>query len=93
MSAFDLPQYLESCQQQVNQRLEFWLKQQNGLAPRLVDAMTYATFNGGKRVRPVLAYAAAKAVGGDPRQAGGGRKFIPKYGEICAKFAHEICLI
>ena len=69
MSAFDLPQYLESCQQQVNQRLEFWLKQQNGLAPRLVDAMTYATFNGGKRVRPVLAYAAAKAVGGDPRQA------------------------
>lgn len=69
MSAFDLPQYLESCQQQVNKRLEYWLKQQNGLAPRLVDAMTYATFNGGKRVRPVLTYAAAKAVGGDPNTA------------------------
>lgn len=69
MNGFDLPQYLERCQQQVNQRLEYWLKQQNGLAPRLVEAMSYATFNGGKRVRPVLAYAAAAAVGGDPRQA------------------------
>ena len=69
MSAFDLPQYLADCQRQVNERLEYWLNQQNGLAPRLVEAMTYATFNGGKRVRPVLAYAAAAAVGGDPKQA------------------------
>ena len=69
MSAFDLQQYLAACQQQVNQRLEYWLKQQNGLAPTLVDAMHYATFNGGKRIRPVLAYAAATAVGGDHHQA------------------------
>jgi len=69
MSQFDLQDYLSQCQQQVNARLEFWLRQQNGLAPRLVDAMRYATFNGGKRVRPVLAYAAARAVGGDPLQA------------------------
>lgn len=69
MSRFDLPQYLADCQQQVNQRLEYWLKQQNGLAPTLVDAMRYATFNGGKRVRPVLAYAAAAAVGGDADRA------------------------
>ncbi len=69
MSAFDLQQYLAACQQQVNQLLEYWLKQQNGLAPTLVDAMHYATFNGGKRIRPVLAYAAATAVGGDHHQA------------------------
>ncbi|RLT92253.1 (2E,6E)-farnesyl diphosphate synthase [Ketobacter sp.] len=69
MSAFDLNRYLEQCQRQVNTRLAFWLEQQNGLAPRLVEAMNYATFNGGKRVRPVLAYAAAAAVGGDPLQA------------------------
>ena len=31
--------------------------------------MRYATFNGGKRVRPVLAYAAAEAVGGQASQA------------------------
>ncbi len=69
MSGFDLQQYLEECQRRVNERLGFWLDQQNGLAPRLVDAMRYATFNGGKRVRPVLAYAAAAAAGGDPAQA------------------------
>lgn len=65
MNEFQLDQYLKQCQQQVNQRLEYWLQQQNGLAPRLVEAMRYATFNGGKRVRPVLAYAAAQAVDGE----------------------------
>ncbi len=32
---------------------------------RLHEAMHYAVFNGGKRVRPVLAYATATALGGD----------------------------
>ncbi|HEX4937876.1 MAG TPA: farnesyl diphosphate synthase [Candidatus Kapabacteria bacterium] len=63
---FDLKSYQAHCQQRVNTRLELWLARQNGLAPRLVDAMRYATFNGGKRVRPVLAYAAAEALGGNP---------------------------
>lgn len=35
-----------------------------GLAPALEDAMQYAVHNGGKRIRPVLAYAAAETVGG-----------------------------
>lgn len=65
MTAFDLDGYLIRCQQQVNERLDFWLSRQHGIAPRLADAMRYATFNGGKRVRPVLAYAAAEALGGD----------------------------
>ncbi len=62
---FDLDAYQRTCQTRVNERMEVWLKQQNGLAPRLVDAMRYATFNGGKRVRPILAYAAAEALGGN----------------------------
>ena len=66
---FDLDAYLTRCQQRVNARLDLWLTRQNGLAPRLADAMRYATFNGGKRVRPVLAYAAAEALGGDPAHA------------------------
>ena len=65
LTSFDLDAYQRACQTRVNERMEFWLKQQNGLAPRLVDAMRYATFNGGKRVRPILAYAAAEALGGD----------------------------
>ncbi|MEZ5506819.1 MAG: polyprenyl synthetase family protein [Gammaproteobacteria bacterium] len=60
---FDLDAYQRACQARVNARMDHWLKQQNGLAPRLVEAMAYATFNGGKRVRPVLAYA-AEALGG-----------------------------
>ena len=35
-----------------------------GIAPALEEAMQYAVQNGGKRIRPVLAYAAAEAVGG-----------------------------
>ncbi len=62
--AFDLDAYQRSCQARVNACMDTWLQQQNGLAPRLVEAMRYATFNGGKRVRPILAYAAAEALGG-----------------------------
>jgi len=35
-----------------------------GIAPDLEEAMQYAVHNGGKRIRPVLAYAAAETVGG-----------------------------
>ena len=63
-SAFDLAAYQQNCQARVNNRMEYWLARQNGLAPRLLDAMRYATFNGGKRVRPLLAYSAAAALGG-----------------------------
>lgn len=65
---FDLDAYLTRCQARVNARMDHWLQQQGALAPRLVEAMHYAVFNGGKRVRPVLAYAAAEALGGDPGQ-------------------------
>lgn len=34
-------------------------------SPILQDAMTYAVMNGGKRLRPILAYASAQAVGVD----------------------------
>ena len=39
-------------------------------APRVLhDAMHYAVFSGGKRLRPVLAFATAEACGGDPDAA------------------------
>lgn len=69
MASFTLENYLTQCQQRVNERLQFWLDQQGSLAPKLIEAMNYATFNGGKRVRPVLAYAAAEAVGGTQESA------------------------
>ncbi len=36
---------------------------------RLADAMAYAVLGGGKRLRPLLAYASAEALGADPAQA------------------------
>lgn len=66
---FDLNAYLLQCQQRVNARMQFWLDEQSQLVPPLVDAMRYAVMMGGKRLRPVLAYAAAEALGADPAQA------------------------
>ncbi|MCK5875831.1 MAG: polyprenyl synthetase family protein [Alcanivoracaceae bacterium] len=38
-------------------------------APRLAEAMTYAALGGGKRIRPILVYAACELAGGSPEQA------------------------
>lgn len=38
---------------------------------RLYQAMRYSVINGGKRVRPLLVYAACEALGGEPEQADG----------------------
>ncbi|MGH8492449.1 MAG: polyprenyl synthetase family protein [Moraxellaceae bacterium] len=43
--------------------LERFLGQQNASAQRLAQAMLYAVTNGGKRVRPALAFGAAQALG------------------------------
>lgn len=66
---FDLPLYLQQCQEKVDSRLEHWLNQQASVSHQLAEAMRYATFNGGKRVRPILVFAAAEALGADPDQA------------------------
>ncbi len=41
----------------------------DGTPPRLLEAMRYAVFSGGKRVRPILALAACEAVPADPVRA------------------------
>lgn len=69
MNTPSLATYIQSCQARVNERLDYWLTNQERLAPRLVEAMRYATFNGGKRIRPVLAFAAAEALGGKMEDA------------------------
>jgi farnesyl diphosphate synthase len=44
------------------------------IAPRrLHEAMRYAVLGGGKRIRPLLAFAAGEAAAGDPQRADGGR--------------------
>ena len=56
-------QRLQAAQLRADQSLERALDFINCPDQRLADAMAYSLFNGGKRVRPFLVQAAAKAVG------------------------------
>jgi farnesyl diphosphate synthase len=53
-------------QQRVDARLDVSLPSAEVPPQRLHEAMRYAVFNGGKRVRPLLVYAAGECLGVDP---------------------------
>ncbi len=65
----DLKAYLQDRRGLVNRALEGYLPQGRGPAFRVVEAMRYSLFAGGKRLRPILCLAGAEAVGGDPSEA------------------------
>ena len=64
------PDYLRECQQRIDDALPRLIGQaaseySEHAAPhlhRLFESIHYSTLNGGKRVRPVLVYAAARAI-------------------------------
>lgn len=60
---------LESAQQRVEASLLQALGQLNIADEQLAKAMNYGLLNGGKRLRPFLAYATAEAMGGEWAQA------------------------
>ena len=60
---FDLKQYLERYRLIVDKTLETALPGNEGPEARVVEAMRYSLFAGGKRLRPILCLAAAEAVG------------------------------
>ncbi|MBU1154919.1 MAG: polyprenyl synthetase family protein [Proteobacteria bacterium] len=63
----DLKAYLSSRREMVDASLERLLPaDENG--GRILEAMRYSIFAGGKRLRPILCLAGAEAVGGDPAQ-------------------------
>lgn len=61
---------LVAAQSRMPSLLAAFLDTRPPLASRLFGAMRYAVMNGGKRVRPALAFGAAQAVGADPGVAG-----------------------
>jgi len=64
MSNSDLPEVrIQHWRQRTDRVLEKSLPSSDTTPPRLHQAMRYAVFNGGKRVRPILTYAAGYAVG------------------------------
>ncbi|MFZ3204595.1 MAG: (2E,6E)-farnesyl diphosphate synthase [Pseudomonas sp.] len=63
--------YQAQCQRRVDAALESLFEAPSGELQRLYHAMRYSVINGGKRVRPLLVYAACEALGGEPEQADG----------------------
>jgi geranylgeranyl diphosphate synthase, type II len=61
--------YQSSCQNRVDSALERLLHNEQPELERLYQAMRYSLFNGGKRIRPLLAYAACEALGGEAERA------------------------
>ena len=57
-----LSQLLQTYTERVNAQLEQIIPQPTGPAAKLFEAMHYSVFNGGKRLRPALCFAAAEAV-------------------------------
>lgn len=64
-TGLDLGPFMSQCQARVQSALDKHLTSLPAAAPRLQQSMRYATLQGGKRVRPVLAYAATRACGGE----------------------------
>lgn len=64
MNAGELEEYLSARRAEVEAELERAVAPGPGRPATLVRAMRYAVLGGGKRLRPVLALAAAEAVGG-----------------------------
>lgn len=64
-----LAEFIHQSRVRVNSALSALLPKESLVSPRLLEAMRYSLFNGGKRVRPTLAYAACHALGGHVQQA------------------------
>ena len=65
----NLDVYLATRRAMVETALEQALAPAEGAPPRLLEAMRYALFSGGKRIRPILALAACEAVPAAPERA------------------------
>ena len=63
-----LQSFMSSSQQRVNHALENCLKTMPCPDPKLAEAMHYSLTGGGKRIRPVLVYAAGNATGSSDNQ-------------------------
>jgi geranylgeranyl diphosphate synthase type II len=62
---FDLTAYVAQHRALTDRALDIYLPDAQALPPRLHEAMRYSLFCGGKRLRPLLVFAGAEAVGGD----------------------------
>ncbi len=62
------PEWMSAAQAQVEAALSRFLPPSEAIPARLHQAMRYASLNGGKRVRPLLAFAAGELTGAPPER-------------------------
>ena len=60
---------IESVKQQIEDGLDRYTRLSSGCPDHLRQAMRYSLLSDGKRLRPLLVMAAARAVGGEPQNA------------------------
>ncbi len=80
-----LEDYLEQQRQRIEAMLDQLLPAPDAYPARLMEAMRYSVFAGGKRLRPILTLTAAAAVGGDSEAvlpAAGALEYIHTYSMI-----------
>ncbi|MDT8399273.1 MAG: (2E,6E)-farnesyl diphosphate synthase [Pseudomonadales bacterium] len=65
----NIQEFIRNHQQRVESALKTQFANCVVSAPFLHEVMEYGVFNGGKRIRPVLAYAGARALGSEPHCA------------------------
>ncbi|PJE78386.1 Farnesyl diphosphate synthase [invertebrate metagenome] len=63
-----LEQYFDECRHRVNGCIRSLLSAHDSASLRLTETMAYSANNGGKRIRPILVYAASHSLGGEQRQ-------------------------
>ncbi|GMV67426.1 MAG: farnesyl diphosphate synthase [Candidatus Hinthialibacteria bacterium] len=75
---FDLATYLSHVKETVETYLDKRLSADDGASARLIEAMRYSLFVGGKRIRPLLVFAAADAVRGMNGQPAAKSAILPE---------------
>ncbi len=68
MSALPFPDWMRAVQTRIDTTLSRLLPPDEAIPSRLHQAMRYASLNGGKRVRPLLAFAAGELTNGPPER-------------------------
>jgi geranylgeranyl pyrophosphate synthase len=88
--ADSLSQFIEEARARVDAGLEQWLPAPPACPPLLGSAMRYSVMAGGKRLRPILALAAADAVG---RRGAGDASALALPAACAVEFIHTYSLI
>ena len=88
-----LRDWLDAARRDVDAALRRYLPAAPACPPRVAEAMHYSLFAGGKRLRPVLALAAAEAVAGARGEPAGGARALAMPAACALELIHTYSLV